>query len=179
MNPRLRKGAMAMGLFAAILGLFGCGRPSSQVVFAAGGNPWQILQADSPSGPLRVAAMGDMLGEGADALAKRAAEILRRNFSDPWLKFEADPARPAGEYRLVYLYEARAVRHPDFAAVCQGRAPRFERDAKTANIYAVLCGPNGPIVAVHGWMDRPASPDDPALARLVSQMGRQAMQGST
>jgi hypothetical protein len=179
MSARWRKGAMAMGLFAAILGLFGCGRPTSQVVFAAGGDPWQVLQADSPNGALRVAAMGEMLGEGADALARRAAETLRRNFSDPWLKFEADPARPAGEYRLVFLHEARAVRHPDFWAVCQGRAPRFERDPKTANIYAVLCGPSGPIVAAHGWMDRPASLDDAPFARLIVQMGRQAMRGAT
>jgi hypothetical protein len=168
-----------MGLFAAILGLFGCGRPSSHIVFTARADPWQILQADSPNGPLRVAAMGEMLGEGADALARRAAQILRRNFSDPWLKFEADPAAPAGEFRLVYLFEARAVRHPDFWAVCQGRPPRFERDPKSANLYAVLCGPNGPIVAAHGWMDRPTAIDDAALSRLVVQMGRQAMQGST
>jgi hypothetical protein len=175
----MRKGVLVMGLFAAILGLFGCGRPSSQVVFNAGGNPWQVLQGDSPNGPLRVVAYGEMLGEGADALARRAADTLRRNFSDPWLKFEADPARPAGDYRLVYLYEARAVRHPDFWAVCQGRPPRFERDPKTTNLYAVLCGPNGPIVGAHGWMDRPATIDDPALARLIVQIGRQAMQGST
>ncbi|MFM7344290.1 MAG: hypothetical protein ACKO1J_02840 [Tagaea sp.] len=120
-----------------------------------------------------------MLGEGADALARRAAETLRRNFSDPWLKFEADATRPAGDYRLIYLFEARAVRHPDFWAVCQGRLPRFERDPKTTNVYAVLCGPNGPIVGVHGWMDRPAALDDAALSRLIVQMGRQAMQGST
>jgi hypothetical protein len=179
MNARMRKGVVAMGLFAAILGLFGCGRPSSQVVFTARSNPWQILQGDSPNGPLRVAASGEMLGEGADALARRAAETLRRNFSDPWLKFEADATRPAGDYRLIYLFEARAVRHPDFWAVCQGRSPRFERDPKTTNVYAVLCGPNGPIVGVHGWMDRPVALDDAALSRLIVQMGRQAMQGST
>jgi hypothetical protein len=174
-----RKGALAMGLLASILGLFGCGRPTSQVVFAAGGNPWQVLQGASTDGPLRIAALGEMLGEGPEALARRAAENLRRNFSDPWLKFESDPAAKASEYRLVFLHEARAVRHPDFWAVCQGRVPRFERDPKTANLYAVLCGPNGPIVAVHGWMDRPASLDDAAFGRLIVQMGRQAMQGTT
>lgn len=175
----MRKGVIAMGLFAAILGVFGCGRPTSQVVFAAGADPWQILQADSSNGALRVAARGEMLGEAADSLARRAAETLRRNFSDPWLKFEADPAAQAGGYRLIFLHEARAVRHPDFWAVCQDRAPRFERDPKTTNMYAVLCGPNGPIVAAHGWMDRPATLDDPAFARLIVQMGRQAMRGTT
>jgi hypothetical protein len=167
-----------MGLLASILGLLGCDGPASQVVFKAG-DPWQALQGASREGALHIGGMGDGFGENSAALAARAAEILRSNFSDPWLKFETDAARTANPFRLVFVFEARVVRQPDFYGICAGKPPRFENDPKNANVHAVLCGPNGPVTGVHGWLARPVKADDPGFAKLIVQIARQAMQGAT
>ena len=43
----------------------------------------------------------------------------------------------------------------------------------------VLCGPNGPVTGVHGWMRRIDRADDSSFAKLIVQIARQAMQGAT
>lgn len=180
MIAQFRRGAMLMGLLASILGLLGCGdRPTSQVMFRTGADSWQALQAASRDGALHVGAMGGAYGESPDALAARAAAILRDNFSDPWLKFETDAARTTNPFRLVFVFEARVVRQPDFYGICAGKAPRFEADPKTTNIHAVLCGPNGPVTGVHGWMRRIDRADAPDFAKLIVQIAMQAMRGAT
>ncbi len=179
MTAPFRRGAWLMGLLATILGLLGCGeRPTSQVVFKSG-DPWQALQAASRDGAVYVGAIGSAYGETPEALAARAAAILSANFSDPWLKFETDAARTANPFRLVFVFEARVVRQPDFYGVCAGKSLRFEADPKQANIHAVLCGPNGPVTGVHGWMRRAERADAPDVAKLIVQIARQAMQGAT
>jgi hypothetical protein len=180
MSAGFRRGALLMGLLASILGLLGCGdRPTSQVVFRTGADSWQALQASSRDGAVHVGAMGGAYGETQEALAARAAAILRDNFSDPWLKFETDATRTANPFRLVFVFEARVVRQPDFYGVCAGKSLRFEADPKNTNIHAVLCGPNGPVTGVHGWMRRIDRADDPSFAKLIVQIALQAMRGAT
>ncbi|MBI3505231.1 MAG: hypothetical protein HY059_10335 [Proteobacteria bacterium] len=168
-----------MGLFASLLALFGCDKlVTSQVVFTTGADVPHLLQAASADGPIAVEAMGDA-GQDAKALAARVADAMRAETSQPWLKFETDRGKTANEYRLVYLFDARTVRQPDFFAVCAGKPPRFERDPARISVHAVICGPRGPVVAVWGWVKRPDSLDDPALRRLIVQIGYQAVRGAT
>ncbi len=172
--------AAIMGLFASLLALIGCDKlVTSQVVYTTGADVPQILQAASVEGPLGVEAMGDGFGLDTGALAARVAEVLVANNPHPWLKFEADRTKTTGDYRLVFLFDARTVRQPDFLSICAGRAPRFERDTARINVHAVVCTPRGPVVAVHGWLKRPESFDDPAVQRLIIQIGSQAIRGAT
>jgi hypothetical protein len=169
-----------MGLFASLLTLIGCDKLGmSQVVYTTGADVPQILQAASAEGPLGVEAMGDGFGLDAAALGERVAAVLVANNPHPWLKFETDRAKSAGDYRMIFVFDARSVRQPDFPSICAGRAPKFERDTARFNVHAVVCTPRGPVVAVHGWMKRPESFDDPALQRLIIQIGSQAVRGAT
>ncbi len=166
-----------MGLLASLLALIGCDRlVASQVVYTTGADVPQILQAASVEGPLVVETMGDM---GGSDLRERVAKVLRDANPHPWLKFETDRTKATGDYRLIFVFEARTVRQPDFPGICAGRPPRFEKDPARINVHAVLCTPRGPVVAVHGWLKRPESFDDPAIDRLINQMGHQIVRGAT
>ncbi len=169
-----------MGLFASLMALIGCDNlVTSRVVYSTGANVTHLLQATSVDGPLAVEVMGDAFGQDAATLAPRMAEIMRASTSDPWLKFEADRTQASGGYRMVFLFDARTVRQPDFFAVCAGKPPRFERDPARISVHAVICGPQGPLVAVQGLVKRPVSLDDPALGRLIVQTGYSAIRGAT
>jgi hypothetical protein len=123
--------------------------------------------------------MGDAYGQPPAEAARKIAATLAANLPYPWLKLEPDLAKTNGEYRLVYVFDARLVRDLDFPSICAGRAPRYERDPARINVHAILCTPRGPVVAVRGWMKRPDSFDDPAMGRLIVQMGFQAARGTT
>lgn len=167
----------AVGLLGSLLALIGCERlVASQVVYTMGADVPQILQAASVDGPLLVETME---ADGGQALRERVAKVLRDANPHPWLKFETDRSKATGDYRLVYVFEARTVRQPDFPGICAGRAPRFEKDPARINVHAVLCTPRGPVVAAHGWLKRPESLDDPAIDRLINQMGHQIVRGAT
>lgn len=169
-----------MGLFASLMTLLGCDNlVTSRVVYSTGVNVTHILQAVSGDGPLAVQVMGDAFGQDAASLEPRMTEIMRASTSDPWLKFDSDRTKTTGEYRLVFLFDARTVRQPDFFAVCAGKLPRFERDPARISVHAVICGPQGPLVAVQGLVKRPVSLDDPAFGRLIVQTGYSAIRGAT
>lgn len=169
-----------MGLFASLMALFGCDNlVTSRMVYSNGANVTHLLQATSGDGPLAVEVMGDALGQDSVGLALRVTEIMRASTSDPWLKFEPDRTKANGGYRMVFLFDARTVRQPDFFAVCAGKPPRFERDPARISVHAVICGPQGPLVAVQGLVKRPVSLDDPALGRLIVQIGYSAIRGAT
>ncbi len=171
---------LAMGLVAALLGYLGYDRMvKSQIVYFSTSDSWQVVRAGAADGPLLVQSVGDAMGQESAALAVAIAAKLAANFSEPWLKFETDRSKTQNAFRLVYFLDAAADRHPDFAQICAGTVPRQQPDSANLILYAVLCGPNGPINAVHGWTKRPAHADDAALARLYVQSALSAMRGKT
>lgn len=169
-----------MGLLGSLLALIGCDRlVASQVVYTTGADVPQILQAASVEGPIAVETIGETYGLDPAVLRERVVNVLRDANPHPWLKYETDRAKTSGDYRLIFVFEARTVRQPDFPGICAGRPPRFEKDPARINVHAVLCTPRGPVVAVHGWLKRPESFDDPAVGRLINQMGHQIYRGAT
>lgn len=96
------------------------------MVYSSGANVMHLWQVTSGDGPLAVEVMGDALGQDSAGLASRVTEIMRASTSDPWLKFEPDRTKTNGGYRMVFLFDARTVRQPDFFVVCAGKPPRFE-----------------------------------------------------
>lgn len=169
-----------MGLLAAILGYIGYDRMvKTQIVQYPTSDTWQLLQAASRDGALGVATLGGAFGLDAEALNARIAAALRANFSDPWLQFETDAAKPHNGFRLVFLPDAADGRMPDFGQACAGTRHRQTPDSENFNLFAVLCGPNGVAAAAQGWLKRPADPQDPALDRLFVQIGNTAMRGKT
>jgi hypothetical protein len=171
---------LAMGLVAALLGYLGYDRMvKSQIVYFSTSDSWQVVRAGASDGPLLVQSVGDAMGQKSETLAAAIAAKLAANFSEPWLKFDTDRSKTKNPFRLVYFLDAAADRHPDFAQICQGSVPRQHPDGENVNLYAVLCGPNGPINAVHGWTKRPERADDAALGRLYVQTALSAMRGKT
>lgn len=169
-----------MGLFASLLSLLGCDRAVvSQVVFGHTSDTWTLLQGALVEGPLGVEAIGELDGAAGPELAARIADTLRANFSDPWLKFEATPGAATSGWKLVYAFDVRSVRQPEWDALCAGRPPRLERDPTRIKLHVVLCAPHGPVIAVHGWVKRPESRDETIYRKLVVQTGMQAMRGRT
>ncbi len=169
-----------MGILASLLALVGCDQlVKSQTVYTTGTDVGTMLQAASVDGPLLVETMGETLGQSADALNARMLGLMRANNPNPWLKFVGERAQTASEHRLVFVFDARTVRQPDFTAICAGRAPRFEKDPGQLNVHAVICTPRGPAVAVWGWVKRPQGVDDPAFDRLMIQVGTSALRGTT
>lgn len=169
-----------MGIFASILALFGCDElVKSQIVYSTGTDVGQMLQGAMADGPVLVEAMGETLGTDTATLGERMVRLLRENNPRPWLAFEGDRRKTASEHRIVFIFDARTVRQPDFAAICAGRPPRFEKDSGTLNVHVAICGPRGPAVAVWGWVKRPQSIDDPAFDRLMIQVGQTAILGRT
>lgn len=171
---------LVMGLVAALLGYLGYDRMvKSQIVHFSTSDSWQVLQAGSRDGALLVQSVGDAMGQKSEALGVAIAAKLAANFSEPWLKFETDRSKTQNPFRLVYFLDAATDRHPDYAQICAGTVPRQQPDGENVNLYAVLCGPNGPINAVHGWTKRPDRTDDAALGRLYVQTALSAMRGKT
>ncbi len=169
-----------MGILASLLAFVGCDQlVQSQLVYTTGTDVGTMLQAASVDGPLTVETMGDTLGADAPTLNARMIRLLQENNPLPWLKFVDDRSKTANEHRLVFVFDARTVRQPDFPAICAGRPPRFEKDPAKLNVHAVICTPRGPAVAVWGWVRRPQGVDDPAFDRLMIQVGRSAIRGTT
>lgn len=169
-----------MGLFASLLSLLGCERAVvSQVVYGIASDTWSLLRVASEDGPLGVEALGELDGTEGSELAGRIADTLRANFSDPWLKFEATPGAATSGWKLVYAFDVRSVREPDWTQLCAGRPPRLERDPGRIKLHVVLCAPKGPVIAVRGSTKRPESWDETVYRKLVVQTGQQAMSGRT
>ena len=169
-----------MGLLAAILGYFGYERfAKSQLVWGAPVKGHDLLRAASVDGPLGVRTLGGALGLDASALNARVVEKLRTGIAEPWLRIEAAPPAGRNPFSLVYVFDVLPESRPDFAAICAGTLPLQDPRAADVNVHVVLCGPNGPVVAMRGWTKRPATADDAALGRTIVQTGLSALRGDT
>jgi hypothetical protein len=172
--------AIAMGLIAAILGYIGYDRfAKSQIVFASGTDTWQMLQAGSRDGPVLVRTLGDAMGLSADILNTRTVETLRASVSEPWLRFETDPAKTQNPFGLTFLFDGPSQTRPNYAQLCAGTLPVQQPQSADIYVYAVLCGPNGPVNAAQGWTKRPDSADAAVMGRLIVQIGFAALRGKT
>jgi hypothetical protein len=167
-----------MGLVAAILGFLGYERlAKSQLVFGAPAEARALLQAASREGPLLVRTLGGAMGLGAEALNARAVEKLRAGIAEPWLRLETDAAKTRNAFVLTFLFDGPADTRPNFAQLCAGTPPQQHPQTEDINVYAVLCGPNGPVVGMRGWAKRPETADDAVLDRLIEQTGLAALRG--
>lgn len=180
MSANLKLLVLAMGLLAAILGYFGYERfAKSQLVFGAPIDARDLLRAASAEGPLVVRTVGGALGLDAAALNARVVEKLRTGIADPWLQLETDAAETRNPFSLVYVFDVRPQSRPNFAALCAGTLPPQDPQSTDIDVHVVLCGPNGPVVAMRGWTKRPATIDDDALGRTIVQTGLSALRGDT
>lgn len=169
-----------MGLIAAILGYLGYDRfAKSQLVFGTPIDARQLLQAASRDGAVLVRTLGGALGESAEALNARVVAKLRAGIAEPWLRLETDAAKTQNAFVLTFLFDGPSDTRPNFAQLCAGTPQAQHPQTKDVNVYAVLCGPNGPVVGIHGWTKRPETADAPALGRLVEQIGLAALRGNT
>ncbi len=169
-----------MGLIAAILGYIGYDRfAKSQLVFGAPINARDLLRAASVEGPLVVRTVGGALGMDEAALNARVVEKLRGGIADPWLQLETDAAKTRNPFSLVYVFDVLPESRPNFAGLCAGTLPPQDPRSQDANVHVVLCGPNGPVVAMRGWTKRQATADDAALDRTIVQTGLSALRGDT
>jgi hypothetical protein len=180
LSANLKLLVLAMGLIAAILGYIGYDRfAKSQIVFGAPIDARELLRAASTQGPLLVRTAGSALGLSAEALNARVVEKLRGGIAEPWLQLETDAAKTRNPFSLVYAFDMLPDSRPNFAALCAGTQPPQDPQSKNANVHVVLCGPNGPVLAIHGWTIRPATADDAALDRTIVQTGLSALRGDT
>lgn len=168
-----------MGLIAAILGYLGYDRfAKSRLVFGSPVDARQLLQAGSRDGPLLVRTLGGAVGLSAEALNARVVDKLRAGIAEPWLRLETDAAKTQNSFALTFLFDGPADTRPNFAQLCAGTPQAQHPQTKDINVYAVLCGPNGPVVGMQGWTKRPETADDSALGRLIEQVGLAVLRGN-
>lgn len=180
MSANLKLLVLAMGLLAAILGYFGYERfAKSRLVFGTPIDARQLLQAASRDGAVLVRTLGGALGESAEALNARVVEKLRASIAEPWLQLETDATKTRNTFALAFLFDGPSDTSPNFAQLCAGTLPALHPQTKDINVYAVLCGPNGPVIGIQGWTKRPETADAPALLRLIEQTGLAALRGNT
>jgi hypothetical protein len=177
--------AIAMALIAAILGFIGLDRlgygrlAKSQLVFGAPIKALDLLRAASRDGPLLVRTLGGAYGLSGEALNARVVEKLRGGIAEPWLQLETDPGKTRNGFALAFAFDATPESARTFAELCAGTVPARNSQSDEINVYAVLCGPNGPVVAMRGWTKRPETVDDAALGRTILQTGLSALRGDT
>ncbi|HJS33149.1 MAG TPA: hypothetical protein VJ924_14235 [Alphaproteobacteria bacterium] len=151
--------------------------PASNLSFTTTPDVWSITQSVGSAGPVEVAVLGEPFGDPSDRAAAIVADALGGAFTEPWLRFE-----PIGDKtnvpsaRLVWLFDPAPGYNADL--VCGATPPKTHVTGESPiNIRAVFCNRKRPIAAVHGWMKRPADPNDGRFRILLQQMGRQALTG--
>jgi hypothetical protein len=166
-----------IGLLSAVAALFGCDEgPSSNVSFTSTPDVWSFVTATAAGGPLLVEVRGNPFGGAGDAVARAVTRAVAATFTEPWLRFTGSAADAAStEFRLIWLLDPQPGFNADLT--CAGEFPAPDAGRRVMEIRAIFCHRGRPLSAVHGWMRRPATVDDPKWRGLISQMSRQLLSG--
>lgn len=166
-----------VGLVSALAALFGCDEgPASNLTFKSTPDVWSFVTATASDGPLLVAVHGNPFREPAEMVSREVVRAVAGTFTEPWLRFTDEPADAASkEARLIWLMDPQSGFNADL--VCAGELPAPDAGRRVMELRAVFCHRGRPLSAVHGWMRRPDSANDPRWRNLVSQMARQLLSG--
>jgi hypothetical protein len=166
-----------VGLLSAAVALFGCDEgPSSNLSFTSTPDVWSFVTGIAGAGPLLVEVRGNPFRAGSDTVANGVASAVAATFTEPWLRFTTSVADAGSrDMRLIWLLDPQAGFNAD--RVCEGEFPALDAGKRVMEIRAVFCHRGRPLSAVHGWMRRPETVDDPKWRGLISQMSRQLLSG--
>jgi hypothetical protein len=166
-----------VSVFAAAAALFGCDEgPSSNLSMTSTPDVWSFVTATGSAGPILVDVRGNPFSAPDSTVVDTVTKAIAGTFTEPWLKFTNDPENAASkETRLIWLLDTQSGFNADL--VCAGELPALGAGKRVMEIRAVFCHRGRPLSAVHGWMRKPDSSDDPKWRQLISQMARQLLTG--
>lgn len=166
-----------VSVIAAAAALFGCDEgPSSNLSLTSTPDVWSFVTSTGSAGPILVEVRGNPFSAPDAAVVAGVTKAIAGTFTEPWLKFTNDPAGAASkETRLIWLLDVQSGFNADL--VCNGELPALNAGKRVTEIRAVFCHRGRPLSAVHGWMRKPETSDDPKWRQLISQMARQLLTG--
>lgn len=167
-------GVIAAGL-AGLLAACGQG-PASNVTYKLGPQVWDFFWFAVKDGPVLVVVDGDPFGGDPSKLAASVAAAMRSGFSEPFVRFTADPALAAHpEHRMIWTLNPASGY--DVNAVCGDRRPAAVPGPpaeRRLEMRVAFCQGGQLLSAVHGWMPASqAGPERRAWQNLIAQMARQ------
>jgi hypothetical protein len=147
---------------------------ASNVTYKHGPQVWDFFIAAVRNGPALVVVDGNPFAIDTKSLAEGVASAMQSGFSEPFVKFTADPAEaPNPAYRIIWTLDPAPGY--DLNAVCGERRPPTAAPAgERFEMRVAFCQDGRLLSAVHGWMARAsAGPDQAAWRNLIAQMTRQ------
>jgi hypothetical protein len=166
-----------LSALTAAAALFGCDEgPSSNLSLTSTPDVWSFVTSTGSTGPILVDVRGNPFSAPDSTVVDTVTKAIAGTFTEPWLKFTNDPENAASkETRLIWLLDTQSGFNADL--VCAGELPALGAGKRVMEIRAVFCHRGRPLSAVHGWMRKPDSSDDPKWRQLISQMARQLLTG--
>jgi len=137
-----------------------------------------VLRYAASKGGIPVEARGRAFDRDAARLAPRIATGLERATSRYNVGFLTDrPADFASPYRVVMLFNPSSGTNT--AGLCEDGGKGGTAKGHTLNVAAAFCANGKALTHVTGRVAEPRSPDSPAFATLMSQIGQGLFPAST